>query len=151
MKLSGRVIAVCVSQERGTTKSDCGRGVLEPDYGLVGDAHAGSPVRQVSLLAQESVARARAEGVPVVSDNHGENLTTSGIDLHRFPVGTRLAVGEEAVLEITQIGKAEHDSPIFDLVKNRILPHEGVFAKVVLGGLVKTGDRIRVEGKGSGS
>ncbi len=145
VRLLGRVTAVCLSQQRGTKKFNCGEAVLRPDHGIVGDAHAGDWHRQVSLLAEESVANAKANGVGVVSDNHGENLTTNGIDLHHLPVRTRLVIGDQAVLEITQIGKAPHDSPIFQEVKNYILPQEGVFARVVCGGTVRVGDTIEVD------
>ncbi len=146
MGSSGLIVAVCVSGERGTIKLSCGEAVLKAGYGFVGDAHAGDWPRQVSLLAGESVAKAKSKGVTVVSDNHGENLTTRGIVLHALPVGTKLKVGDDAILEITQIGKAIHDSPIFDVVKNHILPHKGVFARVIRGGTVKAGDFISVDG-----
>lgn len=146
VSLLGKVTAVCLnSEQRGTTKTNHGEAVLKPEHGLVGDAHAGNWNRQVSLLAEESIQRAKASGVEVVSENHGENFTTSGMDLLHLPVGTKLAIGDQAILEITQIGKPVHDSPIFAEVKNHILPHEGVFAKVVRGGKVKVGDAIEVD------
>ncbi|MCK5188261.1 MAG: MOSC domain-containing protein, partial [Deltaproteobacteria bacterium] len=74
-----------------------------------------------------------------------ENLTTEGLDLVVLPIGTRLAVGEEVVLEVTQIGKECHTGcAIFKQVGKCIMPKEGVFAKVIRGGEIKQGDSICV-------
>lgn len=139
----GKIIAVSLSEERGTVKKQVEKAILREEHGLVGDSHA-KTARQVSLLAKESLDAAKKAGTTVVSDNHGENFTTSGIDLKNLPVGTKLALGDTAVLEITQIGKEIHESPIFLEVKNHILPNEGVFAKVLIGGEVKKGDDIEI-------
>jgi len=145
------VLAVCSSKEKGTKKEAIAKSFLKEDYGLVGDAHADCCThRQVSLLAIESIAKMRGLGFNVNPGDFAENLTTEGIDLVSLPVGTRLSLGKGVVLEITQIGKECHTGcAIFRQVGKCIMPKEGVFARVIRGGLVRTGDTIKVlEGEG---
>jgi MOSC domain-containing protein YiiM len=142
MGAKGKLTAVCASEKTGTRKAAVSVGVLRENHGLAGDAHAGSG-RQVSLLAEESIAKMRAEGLSLGPGDFAENLTTSGLELHRLPVGTRLDVGKSVVLEITQIGKACHsDCDIKRTTGKCVMPTEGVFAKVLVGGEVAAGDRI---------
>ncbi len=137
-----RIIAVCQSVAVGTRKEDIKEGYLKQDYGLTGDAHAGSG-RQVSLMAMESINKMRQLGFDVGPGDFAENLTTEGIDMLSLPVGTELRVGKEVVLEITQIGKECHSGcAIFKEIGKCIMPKEGVFARVVRGGTVRTGDEI---------
>ena len=139
------IVAVCRSQEKGTKKETVAGGVLKQDYGLIGDAHADCCThRQVSLLAIESINKMRNLGFNVDPGDFAENLTTEGIDLVSLPVGTRLSIGEEIILELAQIGKECHTGcAIFRQIGKCIMPKEGVFAKVIRGGLVKAGDQIR--------
>ena len=140
----GRVRAVCISDKKGTPKRDIGSCQIREDYGLEGDAHAGS-ARQVSLLAIEEVEafRERSKGaVELPPGIFGENLLIEGFDLARCPVGTTFQIGE-VVLTLTQIGKQCHSGcTIMQRTGECIMPREGVFAKVVKGGTVHTGDRV---------
>ena len=141
-----RILAVNISEKKKTPKITVSEGRLIEDFGIEGDAHAGKWHRQVSLLAKESIEKAK--GMRTDGLCHGvfaENLTTEGIELHTLPVGTLLKVGDESVLEITQIGKECHDGcAIKELVGQCIMPKEGVFARVVRGGIVRAGDEITV-------
>ncbi len=141
------IIAVCTSKEKGTRKEVVTTGVLEEGYGLTGDAHADcSTHRQVSLLAIESIDKMRSLGLNVNPGDFAENLTTEGIDLVSLPIGTQLSTGNGIILEITQIGKECHTGcAIFRQVGKCIMPKEGVFARVIRGGSVRTGDPIRTE------
>ena len=141
-----KVIAVCKSKKKGTKKKDVGEGLLKADFGLVGDAHADCCThRQVSLLAAESIDKMRALGLELKPGDFAENLTTEEIDLLSLPVGTRISVGTQTILEISQIGKECHAGcAIFREVGKCIMPEEGVFAKVIKGGHVKAGDQIEV-------
>jgi MOSC domain-containing protein YiiM len=141
-----RIIAVCKSEKKGTKKKDVGEGLLKADFGVVGDAHADCCThRQVSLLAAESIDKMRALGLDVNAGDFAENLTTEEIDLVALPVGTRLSVGKQVILEITQIGKECHTRcAIYRQVGKCIMPEEGVFARVIQGGPVRAGDRIDV-------
>lgn len=143
-----RVIAVCRSDVKGVRKEPIAEGVMKEGYGLEGDAHAsGEWHRQVSLLAIESIEKMRGLGLNVGPGDFAENLTTQGIDLLSLPVGTQLAVGEEVILEISQIGKECHvGCAVFQQVGKCIMPKEGVFARVIKGGKVKAGDEIWVKG-----
>ncbi len=141
-----KILAVNISERKKTPKKTIEAGNLIEDFGIEGDAHAGKWHRQVSLLAKESIEKAK--GMRTDGLCHGvfaENLTTEGITLHTLPVGTRLQVGGEAILEITQIGKECHDGcAIRQLVGQCIMPKEGVFARVEKGGVVRAGDEIKV-------
>jgi len=145
-----KIITVCWSKEKGTKKKAIAEGVLKEDYGLIGDAHANCCThRQVSLLAVESINKMRSLGFNIGPGDFAENLTTEGIDQASLPVGTYVSVGKEVLLEITQIGKECHTGcAILRQIGKCIMPKEGVFAKVIRGGLVKAGDRIRIEEDG---
>ncbi len=145
-----KIIAVCRSKEKGTKKAIVAEGILREDYGLIGDAHADCCThRQVSLLAIESIKKMRNLGFDVGPGDFAENLTTEGIDLASIPVGTCVSIGKEVTLELTQIGKECHTGcAIFQPIGKCIMPKEGVFAKVIHGGLVKDGDQIRIEKDG---
>ncbi|MFC2012871.1 MOSC domain-containing protein [Chloroflexota bacterium] len=141
-----KIIAVCRSSEKGTRKEAVADGILQPGCGLVGDAHAGGEEhRQVSLLAMESIGKMRALGFDVNPGDFAENLTSEGIDLVALPVGTGISVGREVVLEITQIGKeCHHGCAIYRQIGRCIMPREGVFARVIRGGTVRAGNRIKI-------
>ncbi|HEY6008207.1 MAG TPA: MOSC domain-containing protein [Geobacteraceae bacterium] len=140
------VVAVCISEAKGQRKTPVASVELKENHGIVGDAHAGDWHRQVSLLATESIAKMRALGLDVDSGDFAENITTRGIDLIALPIGTRLAVGE-TVLEVTQIGKECHNRcAIFYQAGDCVMPKEGIFARVITGGTVRTGDPIRLLG-----
>ena len=141
-----KIIAVSRSEQKGTKKINVSEGVLKENYGLVGDAHADCCThRQVSLLAIESIEKIRQLGFSITPGDFAENLTSEGIDLVSLPIGTRLSIGEEIVLEITQIGKECHTGcAIYRQIGKCIMPKEGVFAQVICGGLVKAGDSIKV-------
>ena len=138
----GKVMAVCVSEARGTPKRNIGRARLRADWGVEGDAHAGNWHRQVSLLSYEAVQAFNARGANVADGAFGENLLVSGFDFKRLPVGTRLRCGDVR-LEITQIGKECHSGcEIYQRVGDCIMPSEGVFARVLAGGEVAVGDEM---------
>lgn len=138
------IVAVCKSNRKGTRKEPVESVILKEDHGIVDDAHADCCThRQVSLLAQESIEKMVEAGLTVGPGDFAENFTTRSISLVSLPIGTKLALGEEAVLEVTQIGKECHTPcAIFQEVGWCIMPKEGIFARVVCGGLVKPGDRI---------
>jgi MOSC domain-containing protein YiiM len=144
-----KVIAVCSSETKGVRKDNIVKGVLKTGYGLQGDAHADSGWhRQVSLLARESIEKMRKMGFDVGPGDFAENITCEGIELVTLPIGTRLTVGDEVVLEISQIGKECHTGcAIFKQTGKCIMPKEGVFARVIAGGPVNTGDEILIQSK----
>ena len=145
-----RIIAVCRSKKKGTRKEAMNEGYLHEDHGLADDAHADCAThRQVSLMAIESINKMRSLGFDVGPGDFAENLTTEGIDLVALPVGTELLAGKEAVLEISQIGKECHTKcAIYRQLGQCIMPEEGVFTRVIRGGLVRAGDEIRINKDG---
>lgn len=141
-----KIIAVCTSLKKGTRKTTIPEGTFREDFGLLGDAHADCVThRQVSLLATESIAKMKALGLELKPGDFAENLTTEGIDLLQVPVGTHITVGGQVVLEISQHGKECHTGcAIRRQVGQCIMPVEGVFARVIKGGVVRPGDKIEV-------
>lgn len=142
----GKLIAVCKSEKKGTRKEDVKEGFLKENYGLVGDVHASlNTHRQVSLLGIESINKMRRLGFDVKPGDFAENLTTQGIDLLSLSPGAKIFIGERVILELTQIGKKCHvGCAIYRQIGRCIMPKEGVFAKVIQGGVVKVGNKIRV-------
>lgn len=142
----GTIVAVCWSKKKGTRKSRIPEGIIEENAGLRGDAHADcNSHRQVSLLATDSIERFRRLGLDVGPGDFAENLTTQGIDIVHLPVGSRVAAGDRVLLEITQIGKECHTRcAIYHQVGQCAMPKEGVFARVLRGGVVRPGDALRV-------
>jgi MOSC domain-containing protein YiiM len=141
-----RVVAVCRSEKKGVTKDVVAEVTLKKDYGVENDAHANSNThRQVSLLATESIQKMCDMGLDVGPGDFAENITTEGIELFSLVPGTRLSVGKEVTLEITQIGKECHAGAgcaILKQVGKCVMPKEGVFARVIQGGVVRAGDTV---------
>jgi len=125
---------------------------LKADFGLVGDAHAGSGHRQVSLLATESIDRLRHGGAEVEPGDFAENITTQGLDLNLLHVGSKLKIGDGIVLQVTQIGKRCHGRcAIFERLGDCVMPREGIFAQVLHSGRIQVGDIIEVENDPGGA
>jgi molybdopterin adenylyltransferase len=134
------VVSVNVSREKGTVKHAVSEVVVDA-LGIQGDAHAGPWQRQVSLLSLESIERfAREIGREMRAGEFGENLTVRGMDASRTALLDRLRFGE-VELEVTQIGKRCHRGgcTIFQQVGKCVMPVEGVFARVLHGGIIRSG------------
>jgi len=141
----GEVLAVCTSKVKGEKKTPVPSVILKKEWGIEGDAHAGNWERQVSLLAQESIQKMSSRGLSLSTGDFAENITTSGIDLLKLKIGSKLILGDEVKLEITQIGKECHQRcAIFYQVGFCVMPEEGVFARVLKGGMISPRDKIRI-------
>lgn len=147
-KVRLKVISVNISDEKGTVKSPVD--IIEVDKsGIRGDAHAGDWHRQVSLLGEESVIRfSEQAGRKINYGEFAENITTLGLELVDTSPLDRL-VSDDVELEITQIGKKCHGSncAIFTEVGNCVMPKEGIFARVLRGGRLKSGDILEYRPK----
>jgi len=145
-KICGKVLAVNISEKKGEKKNNIGCGLFLENLGLENDAHAETGIiRQVSLLAKESIEKIRAKGLDVNYGDFAENLTIEGIDLPSLPIGTMLKVGKKVLLEVSQIGKVCHNRcNIFYTVGDCVMPREGIFAKVLIGGKIKVDDKIEI-------
>jgi MOSC domain-containing protein YiiM len=142
----GKVLAVNISEEKGTKKNNVQRCALLKDFGLKGDAHAGPWHRQVSLLANESIEKMRGMGLKVGYGDFAENITTEGVDLVHLPIGTTICIGDSVLLRVTQIGKECHERcAIYYQAGDCVMPKEGIFAEVLNEGEVKAGDEIVIE------
>lgn len=139
------VLAINRSEKKGVPKAAIPEGNFIVDFGLEGDAHAGKWHRQVSLLGQESIRKIEALGIEgLCTGRFAENLTTEGIILYELPVGTRFYAGP-VQFEVTQIGKECHQHcAIFHQVGDCVMPREGIFARVIEGGVIRPGDLIRL-------
>lgn len=140
----GKIMAVCISEKRGTQKKNIEKVHLIENFGLEGDAHGGNWHRQVSLLSYEKVRAFEEKGISVEDGAFGENLLVEGFDFKTLPVGTRFRCGE-VLLEMTQIGKECHSHcEIYQAVGDCIMPREGVFARVLHGGMIQIGDVMEI-------
>ena len=140
----GKIIAICISEKRGTQKKRIPEAEFVEDWGIKGDAHAGKWHRQVSLLSHDKIEAFRARGAEVADGAFGENLVVEGFDFAKMAVGTRFRCND-VILELTQIGKECHNGcEIFKKMGDCIMPREGVFTRVLHGGIVREGDELVV-------
>jgi molybdenum cofactor synthesis domain-containing protein len=139
----GKIHAICVSEKKGVEKHAVGSAEFIVQHGIKGDAHAGNWHRQISLLSFEKIEAFRAKGADVAFGAFGENLVVEGFDFSALPVGTLFSAGD-ILLEMTQIGKECHSHcKIFERMGDCIMPREGVFARVLQGGTLKSGAALR--------
>ncbi len=138
----GKIIALCVSKNKGEQKHPIDSVSLKKDFGIVGDAHAGNWHRQISFLAKESIDEFNKKGADVTPGAFGENIIVEGIDLKNIKVGDLLRSGD-ITFEITQLGKQCHDHcAIYYKMGDCIMPRLGVFARVLNDGELHLGDTI---------
>lgn len=138
------IVAVCTSAKTGMRKKNVGQAQFVEQYGIEGDAHGNCAThRQVSLLAMESIRKMQGMGLDVGPGDFAENLTTEGIDLLALPIGSKIKIGDSVELEISQHGKECHTPcAIYHQAGTCVMPTEGIFGRVLSGGMVKAGDRI---------
>ena len=138
-----KIVSIAVSKKKGTIKKTVDRAELVENHGIKGDAHAGDWHRQLSLLAAERIRAAGTEDFILKFGDFAENVATEGIDWKAQPIGSRFRLGDEALVEITQIGKECHKKcAIYYRTGDCIMPREGVFAKILAGGEIKVGDPV---------
>ena len=141
----GEIIAVSISEKKGTKKRNVESAELNENFGIISDAHAEGGKRQVSLLAFESIEKMKNKGLNVKAGDFAENITTQGIDLLSLRLGDKLSIGKNAILEISQIGKECHTRcNIYYQAGDCVMPKEGIFARVLKGGIIRQGDKIEV-------
>jgi MOSC domain-containing protein YiiM len=140
-----KIVSIALSKKKGTPKTPVEEAYLVKEHGLEGDAHSGSWHRQVSLLASESIDQANAQGLNVSFGDFAENIATVGVDWKTLPIGTRVRLGAQVLVEITQIGKECHNRcAIYYKAGDCIMPREGVFARVLEAGSIRCGDPIEI-------
>lgn len=140
-----KIVSIAISRKKGTRKTPVEEVQIQVGHGVVGDAHAGSWHRQVSLLASEQIRECRTRGLDVDFGAFAENIATQGVDWKKIPVGTKVRLGDSVLLEITQIGKeCKKKCAIFYQAGDCIMPREGTFARVIEGGSIRVGDPIEL-------
>lgn len=145
LQKTGKVIAVSISKKKGIPKSNVKSADLIENYGIQGDVHAGSG-RQVSFLAIESINKIREKGLPGLRPGaFAENITTEFLDLPSLLPGTKIQIGGNAVIEVTQIGKVCHAKcAIYVKTGDCVMPSEGIFGRVINSGRIEAGDLVKI-------
>lgn len=142
--MEAKVVSINISDRKGTKKKSVQYAEFVVGSGIKNDSHAGDWHRQISLLAMESIDKVKVKLPTVVPGDFAENITTAGIILHTLPIGTKLRIGE-TLHEVTQIGKECHTNcEIYQQTGDCVMPREGIFTKVLTGGIVKPGDLIEI-------
>lgn len=146
-----KLVSINTSKEKGEIKTPVEEAKLVEDHGIEGDVHAGSEIKQVSLLdASEIEKMEERTGVELSPGDFAENLTSEGLDLDLLPMGTQLKVGEEVLLEVSQIGKTCHDDCVIkEKTGECIMPQKGLFFQVLEGGTIQPGDEIELIKEGN--
>ena len=143
-----KIVGVCLSEKKGEKKHDVGEGMLKEDFGLVGDAHSSAGWhRQLSMLGTSSIDKMLKLGAEVGAGSFAENLTVQDEEfkLYNLPIGTRISIGQDILVEVTQIGKECHEHcAIFKQVGTCVMPVEGIFVRILRGGPIKTGDEVKL-------
>jgi len=138
-----KIVSIAKSKKKGTRKTIVEEVLVKKDHGIEDDAHSGPWHRQVSFLSSESIMAAKERGLDVTFGDFAENFATEGIDWMKIPIGTQLRLGESTIVEVTQIGKECHNKcAIYYQAGDCIMPKEGIFARVLEGGSIKTGDSV---------
>lgn len=141
----GYIYSIAISAQRGELKHEVESAIFIENFGIEGDGHAGDWGRQVTLLSYESVQRVNKEhNLAMKAGDFAENVLISGVDVSQLHPGSRLQLGDDVVLEITQIGKEDHPSVVTRTFGVSLLPYEGLFCKVIHGGTVKKGDFVHL-------
>lgn len=147
--MTARIVSINISDKKGTRKKAVDYAVIKENFGIESDAHASDKWhRQLSLLAIESIRKMQSMGLDVGPGDFAENITTEGIDLISLPVGTKMVVGRDIEVEVSQIGKVCHSRcAIYHQAGDCVMPKEGIFVKVLKGGTIRIGDSIQVSRK----
>lgn len=146
MEKVGRVYSISVSPQRGQLKKEINEALFIAGRGIEGDGHAGDWGRQVTCLSFESLQRVSLKnGLNVGPGDFAENVLIEGLDLSSVTVGSKIKLGEDVLLEVTQIGKEDHPSVVSRAFGVSLLPSEGIFCVVVSGGKLKKGDKAAIE------
>ncbi|MEW6003180.1 MAG: MOSC domain-containing protein [Nitrospirota bacterium] len=151
--MKGKIVSINISDKKGIRKKPVKGAIIRANFGIEDDAHAsGRWHRQISLLAVESIKKMEDLGLKVGPGDFAENITTEGIDLLKLPLGTKMRIGKEVEVEVSQIGKECHTRcNIYYQAGDCVMPKEGIFVKVIKGGRIIEGDEIEVKNDNSGS
>lgn len=144
--MEGTIHSICISTRKGTKKKEVASAEIITNWGIKGDAHAGNWHRQVSLLSVKSIEKMKEKGFQAQAGDFAENIAVTGMDLSQLHIGDKIIINDMVILEITQIGKECHTScEIQQITGDCIMPREGLFARVLKGGVVKKGYKVKAD------
>ncbi|MDF2554555.1 MAG: Molybdenum cofactor biosysynthesis protein [Microbacterium sp.] len=170
MRMNGSVVSVGRDDRHGFSKPPTESVRLVAGFGIEGDVHAGVTTRhrylvkkdpgrpnltQVHLIGSELFEELASSGFTVSPGGLGENITTQGLDLLTLPLGTLLHLGEDAVVEVTGLRSPCHlinkyqagllKAVLTKDADGQVIRKTGIMGVVAESGVVRPGDRIRVE------
>ena len=142
----GKVLSINISKEKGEIKNPVEKAKIIKDQGIQNDVHSGQPVKQISIMEQNIIRDfEKKHQLDLMPGDFAENLTTKGLEISKLKVGTKLLMGEEILLQVSQIGKKCHDDcAIKDKTGHCLMPEKGIFCRVLEGGPLKRGDKIKI-------
>ncbi|MBN1969453.1 MAG: MOSC domain-containing protein [Candidatus Delongbacteria bacterium] len=148
---NGKIFSINISPEKGTLKGKVEAVKIIENFGIEGDAHSGPGIRQISLLAIESILKQHEcndhfkSGDTLKPGDFAENITTEGVDLTKVKLGDKIIINDSVEMVITKIGKeCHHGCEVFKKTGDCIMPREGIFTSVIKGGNIRIGDPLKV-------
>lgn len=143
--MSGKIISISISEARGELKHSVEHAEINQE-GIVGDGHSGNWDRQVTLLNHQSFLKTQQDYPQhhFQAGSFAENIQVDGIDFTQIKVKTRIRLGRDVVLEVSQIGKEDHPSVVTRAYGVSLLPYEGLFCKVLTPGHIHVNDRVEI-------
>jgi MOSC domain-containing protein YiiM len=129
----------------GYTRVPLQQAQLVAGYGIEGDAKGGEGERQLNIMSTESLRALARAGFHTAPGQMGEQLIVAGLAVDSLPTGARLQIGERACVEIvmprTGCGKFEQHQ---GLRREEAAGRMGMMARVLVGGLIRVGDAVRL-------
>jgi MOSC domain-containing protein YiiM len=145
-KMKAEILSICISKTKGTKKKEVPSAWLINNWGIEGDAHANHWHRQVSILCENSINKMKQLGFNPSPGDFGENLLISNIDSSNVHCGDYIIIEDKIVLEVMQKGKECHSACEIQKITGKcIMPTEGIFAKVINGGLISKGNSVIIK------
>lgn len=141
--MKATVYSICVNEERGKLKQEISGAEFIENKGISGDGHQGDWGRQVTCLSYQSLVKSNEEHqLNMGPGDFAENVLIDGMDQLDLQPGDQFQLGNDVILEVTQIGKPDHPSVVTRTFGISLLPYEGRFCRVVKGGKVVKGDVV---------
>lgn len=139
------IYSISISPERGQLKKEVPEAEVIANFGIKDDGHAGDWGRQITCLNRKSVEETNKKyNLNTVPGDFAENIQIENMDFSDIKTGSKLKLGSSVIIEVTQIGKEDHPSIVSKTFGVSLLPGEGLFCKVIEGGVIKKGDPVEI-------